>query len=82
VKIANWIIEWMNYCFTPISPGPPGWRVNNPNRGITDIGALAGRVAGVIRALNAEVITIQEGPSRQSEMQLFVDEAENIIIRG
>lgn len=74
MKIANWNIEWMNDWFTPISAGAPAWRTANESRGITDVAALAGRVARVIRALQAEVITIQEGPSRAGEMQLFVDD--------
>jgi hypothetical protein len=74
MKIVNWNIEWMNDWFTPISAGPPAWRVDNPGRGITDVAVLAQRVAHVIRTLEPDVVTIQEGPSRQGEMQLFVDD--------
>jgi endonuclease/exonuclease/phosphatase family metal-dependent hydrolase len=74
MKLANWNIEWMNDWFTPISAGPPGWRTANEGRGVSDVAALAARVAGVIRALGADVVTIQEGPSRKGEMQLFVDD--------
>jgi hypothetical protein len=74
MKIANWNIEWMNDWFTPISAGPPGWRQANEAKGITDVAALAGRVAQVVKALAADAITIQEGPSRIGEMQLFVDD--------
>lgn len=74
MKIVNWNIEWMNDWFVPISAGPPAWRVDNPGRGISNVAALAERVAQVIRALRADVLTIQEGPSRLGEMQLFVDD--------
>lgn len=74
MKIMNWNIEWMNDWFTPISAGPPGWRTDNPARGITDVGSLAERVARVIAAAAPDVLTVQEGPSRAGEMQLFVDE--------
>ncbi len=74
MKIVNWNIEWMNDWFTPISAGPPGWRASNPGRGISDVRALAERVAQVIRALAPDVVAIQEGPSRAGEMQLFVND--------
>ena len=74
MKIVNWNIEWMNDWFTPISAGGPGWRTDNPGRGISSVISLAERVASVIRALDADVLTIQEGPSRKGEMELFVND--------
>lgn len=73
MKFVNWNIEWMNDWFVPISAGPPAFRTDNPGRGIADVADLAGRVAGVIRALAPDVLAIQEGPSREGEMRLFVD---------
>lgn len=73
MKVVNWNIEWMNDWFTLISAGPPAWRDANPERGISDVRALAERVANVIRALAPDVLAIQEGPSRASALQLFVD---------
>ncbi len=73
MKIANWNIEWMNDWFLPGSdPNAPGWRQSNPDRGITDVGALATRVAAVIRTMDPDVLAVQEGPSAAAEMQLFV----------
>lgn len=73
MKLVNWNIEWMNDWFTPISAGPPAWRDANPGRHIADVEALAARVARVIDALAPDVLTLQEGPSREGEMRLFVD---------
>ncbi len=74
MKLVNWNIEWMNDWFIPISQGAPAWRTDNPGRNLTDIASLAGRVADVISRLRADVVTVQEGPSRLGEMKLFVDD--------
>jgi endonuclease/exonuclease/phosphatase family metal-dependent hydrolase len=74
MKIMNWNIEWMNDWFTPISAGPAAWRVENAAKGITDVRALAARVASVITAVAPDVLAVQEGPSRAAAMQLFVDD--------
>lgn len=74
MKLVNWNIEWMNDWFVPIREGGPAWRTDNPGRGIADVRGLADRVAGVIRALAADVLTVQEGPSRAGEMALFVND--------
>lgn len=73
MKIANWNVEWMNRWFLPDTEEPV-WRASDQIPGVTDIDDLAGRVANVIRAVDADVLTIQEGPSRRAEMQLFVDD--------
>ena len=72
MRLMNWNIEWMNDWFVPIREGDPAWRTENPGRRIADVRALADRVAGVIRALRPDAVTIQEGPSRLGEMELFV----------
>ncbi len=64
LKIANWNIEWMNRWFSADTEAP---RLRDGMEG------LACRVANVIDALKADVLTIQEGPSRRSEMELFVE---------
>lgn len=72
MKIANWNIEWMNRWFTSDSE-TAAWRSSSQIAGVTDIHDLAQRVAGVITAMDPDVLTIQEGPSRFSELQLFVN---------
>jgi endonuclease/exonuclease/phosphatase family metal-dependent hydrolase len=71
MKIANWNIEWMNHWFTPDSE-QPAFRRSDQIAGVSDVDALAGRVANVIKRMNPDVLTVQEGPSRHSEMALFV----------
>ena len=73
MKIANWNIEWMNHWFSPDSEQPV-LRPSDQVRGVTDIRDLCERVARVIDSLDADVLTVQEGPSRRAEMQLFVSE--------
>lgn len=72
VKIANWNIEWMNRWFTGDNDGAPRFKPSSEISGVTDIAALAGRVANVVTALNADILAVQEGPSRRTEMALFV----------
>ena len=75
LKIANWNIEWMNRWFTGDSQGAPRWKDPDEIPGtVTDIRALAGRVAGVIDAMAADILTVQEGPSRREETAFFVAE--------
>ena len=73
LKIANWNIEWMNRWFTADHHGAPNLKRSSEICGVTDINALAERVANVIEGLKADILTIQEGPSRKCEMALFVE---------
>lgn len=72
MKIANWNIEWMNRWFTGDNDGAPRWKPSAEIAGVSDIEALANRIGGVIEALGADIVTLQEGPSRRAEMALFV----------
>jgi len=72
LKISNWNIEWMNRWFTGDNAGAPIFKPSDQIAGVTDIEALARRVAKVITAMDADILTVQEGPSRRSEMALFV----------
>lgn len=72
LKIANWNIEWMNRWFTGDNDGAPQFKPSAEIQGVSDIDALAKRVANVINGLDADILTIQEGPSRKREMALFV----------
>ncbi|MEO1018579.1 MAG: endonuclease/exonuclease/phosphatase family protein, partial [Pseudomonadota bacterium] len=74
MKVANWNIEWMNRWFTGDDDGAPRFKAPSEIAGVTNIEDLALRVAQVILALDADVLTIQEGPSRRAEMALFVRE--------
>lgn len=71
MKVANWNIEWMNHWFTADRQAP-ALRPSDQIDGVSDINDLCARVAHVIDDLGADVLTIQEGPSRLEEMELFV----------
>jgi hypothetical protein len=71
VRIVNWNIEWMNDWF--VGGGSVAFRQDNPRRGITDVADLCRRVASVVKSLDPDVLTIEEGPSDIREMELFVE---------
>lgn len=76
LRIANWNIEWMNRWFTDDKDGPHADAYLQPSHeitGVTDIHNLAERVAQVINNLDADILTIQEGPSRRQEMEFYVE---------
>lgn len=74
MKIANWNIEWMNHWFVSDKQAAA---VKSPEdalrNSISDLPQLMERVGRVIQQMDADVVAIQEGPSRIEEMQLFVD---------
>ena len=72
LRVANWNIEWMNRWFAADDDGPARLRTPRELSGVTDIVDLAMRVAKVIQDMDADLVNIQEGPSRRSEMSLFV----------
>lgn len=65
MKLCNWNIEWMNRWFLPDRVAA-AWKSASDK-------ALGDRVAKVIQSIDPDVVTIQEGPSRLVEMELFVD---------
>lgn len=71
MRIVNWNIEWMNDWF--VGGGNVAFREDNLRKGITDVPALCTRVAKIVKGLNPDVLTIQEGPSDIREMALFVE---------
>ena len=71
MRIVNWNIEWMNDWF--VGGGSVAFRENNLRKGINDVAALCTRVADVVKDLDPDVLTIQEGPSDIREMELFVE---------
>lgn len=59
---------------SPLSFKPRSKPVQTALQGITDTANLLGRIAAVIKELDPDVLTVQEGPSTLARMQLFVDE--------
>lgn len=85
LKIATFNIEWMLALFGAprdadwlASPAIPdsfagGKRGTIRFDAIADVPALCRRIAGTIRAVDPDVLMVQEGPPLVEQMQLFVD---------
>ena len=74
MKLVSWNIEWMNNWF--VGGHKVEMRTQQISRGkilIENVPALAQRITNVLKTLDADVVTIQEGPSDFREMQLYVD---------
>lgn len=76
MKIANWNIEWMNDLFLTSEDERACIRVQvdheEPDRCLTEVDALCRKIAGVIRAMDPDILVVEEGPSRLEEMALFI----------
>jgi endonuclease/exonuclease/phosphatase family metal-dependent hydrolase len=73
VRICSVNVEWMNDWFTS-DDEPVGFRSTFRRDGqVNDTAVTAGRLAAMLHAIDADVIAIQEGPSRAAELKLFVD---------
>lgn len=69
LKIATFNIEWMNNWFV-------GGDVDAFRETMSDganVDQICKRVAQVINAMDADILSIQEGPSSKGEMSLFID---------
>ncbi|SIO43104.1 Endonuclease/Exonuclease/phosphatase family protein [Rhodovulum sp. ES.010] len=70
MKIVNWNIEWMNNWFS--GNQSPSW--GSGRLTADEARTCAGRAAAVIDALEPDLLCIQEGPSAEPEMALFLGE--------
>ncbi len=70
MKIVNWNIEWMNRWFS--GNNQPHW--GSRQLSADEARIAAGKVADVIRALDPDLLCLQEGPSAMAEMELFLTE--------
>lgn len=68
MKIVDWNIEWMNNWFTGNSS--PSWGSNSLTADEARI--CAAKAAAVIDALEPDLLCLQEGPSAEAEMALFI----------
>jgi endonuclease/exonuclease/phosphatase family metal-dependent hydrolase len=72
VRIANANLEWMNFWFTNDSD-PVGWKTTFVQDGQTnDTAETALRAAQMIRAIDPDILGVEEGPSREGELALFI----------
>ena len=73
VKVCAQNVEWMNDWFESGS-GPPKFKQTfKRDKHTSNTNATATRTAALIKALDADVLGIEEGPSRREELQLFID---------
>ena len=73
VQICSFNVEWMNDWFTPDADPNVQFRPTFKKDGHTsDTAETATRTAAVIRAVDPDVLAIEEGPSRLAELELFV----------
>lgn len=70
MRIMNWNIEWMNKWFS--GNANPVWGSHSLSE--ANAKEAAQRVANVIKAVDPDLICLQEGPSAQEEMALFIAE--------
>jgi endonuclease/exonuclease/phosphatase family metal-dependent hydrolase len=74
IRVASVNGEWMNDWFGPDAQAP-AFRASYQRDGVqVDVNATATRLAALIRAIDADVVALQEGPSRPGELQLFVNQ--------
>jgi endonuclease/exonuclease/phosphatase family metal-dependent hydrolase len=74
LTICSFNVEWMNDWFTLDAEQPDFRDTFQSNGHESDTAETAGRAAAVIRAIDPDVLAIQEGPSRSTELDLFVNE--------
>jgi hypothetical protein len=66
--------EWMNDWFMPDGTDGAAWRPTFVRDGVEcDTERAAGLLAGLIADIGADVVALQEAPSRAAELALFLD---------
>jgi endonuclease/exonuclease/phosphatase family metal-dependent hydrolase len=76
VRISSFNVEWMNDWFVSGS-GPAAFKPQFKEKDgtyLNDTDKTAKRTAAVIRAIDPDILAVQEAPSRQSELELFVSQ--------
>jgi len=74
IRVCSFNVEWMNDWFVS-GLGPAAFKPTFREKDsayVNDTNATATRTAAVIRAIDPDIIGIQEAPSRQEELELFV----------
>ena len=73
VTICSLNVEWMNDWFTADADPTVAFKPTFTRDGHTSTTAeVSTRTSGLIRALDADVLAIEEGPSRPAELALFI----------
>ena len=72
IRVASANLEWMNFWFTNDSD-PVDWKPTFVQDSQTNNTAkTAKRAAAMIKAINPDILGIEEGPSRDGELALFI----------
>jgi hypothetical protein len=72
IRVASFNIEWMNDWFT-LDAEAAAFRPTFTKDGhVINTHDTATRASAVIRAIDPDILAVQEGPSRQQELGLFV----------
>jgi hypothetical protein len=74
IKIASWNAEWMNYWFTPDAEAPAFRTEFTQDNQVNNTPKTAKRAADLIRAVDPDILALQEAPSRREELDLFLNE--------
>jgi len=73
IKIASFNIEWMNDWFTPDAQAADFLPSFTKDGHTNDTDTTARRAARLIREIDPDILAVQEGPSREEEMALFIN---------
>ena len=74
IKIASFNIEWMNDWFVADSQSAAFRPTFTRDSQLNDTATTCGRAADLIRAIDADVIALQEAASRSQEVELFIND--------
>ena len=74
LTIASFNIEWMNKWFYNDKTKATFRPTFKKDGHVSSTDETAGRAAAVIREINPDILAVQEAPSRQKEMELFIRE--------
>lgn len=72
IKVASWNAEWMNYWFTPDAEVAAFNEKFLQDSHLNNTAATARRASALIRAIDPDILALEEAPSRREELALFV----------
>src|SRR6185503_17375413 len=72
LRVCSFNVEWMNDWFTQDAQAVAFKNSFTKDGHSYVTGKIANRVAGLIRAIDPDILAIQEGPSRLVELELFI----------
>lgn len=70
LKITSWNVEWMAHWFKSDQAAYQTYIEGKQSKG--KVADVVGRVAGVLREIDADILCLQEGPKLQSQLEYFL----------